>query len=147
MTVLQDTIRYIGGLLLVLVYPLLLGPGAGTVFLWSLKQKSRYAISLFWVLLIIAHGLGFLLVVLTLGGGLPGPGFFSCLVTPIFSVLTMLQLRIRGKQIQPGLDPRRTRWLQLGTILIPGLQILVILLLVLFGPALCETPLRSCDPF
>ncbi len=45
------------------------------------------------------------------------------------------------------LDPEAVRWLKIGTLLIPALQLIVVFLMVLFGPMLCETALRNCSSF
>jgi hypothetical protein len=73
------------------------------------------------------------------------PGFFSCLITPIFAVLTILYLRVAGRRItdQKAFEDSHSVLL-LGTLLIPILQLLTIFLYALLGPTLCEVGLRNC---
>ncbi len=90
-----DILFWVSNLAIILVYPLLLGPGTGYVYLYVLRRRNGRVLTTFWAALIVAHVLGFFLLVLTLDTGLPGPGFFACLITPIFSVLTLLTLRLK----------------------------------------------------
>jgi hypothetical protein len=133
---------------LIFLYPLITGPLAALVFLQVVQRNKARQVLLFWPGLLIVNVVGFVFLITISGEELIDPTFFSCLVTPIFAVLSALMLRIRGRSMAHELadNPHYYRWLTLGTFLIPLLQIVTMGSFVLFAPYLCEIGLRSCWP-
>jgi hypothetical protein len=119
-----------------LLYPIVTGPLAAYVLLLAGRRCDRRLIALFWPVLIVLHGAGFLLMMRTLGYFLPGPGSLACLVTPAFAVATALGMRIASRRLRqaPGRDPVRQRWLVAGTFLIPLMQLVTVTTLLLLAP-------------
>ena len=131
---------------LAVLYPLLTGPVAALVYLRILRQNHRTALVWFWLCLLIANSLGFVYLAVITGEGLLEPGFFSCLFTPAFSLVSVLMIRLgrsRMKEELSGQPNMKARLLQ-GVIFIPLLQILTVGVFTLLAPYLCEIGLRSC---
>ena len=121
-----------------LFYPVVSGPLAAFLFVQVLKRGDRRLMSIFWPALVVVHILGFLFLMTTKGEFLPGAGFFSCLITPIVAVATVLALRIflRRKGDVVADDPWRKGWMTAGTVVIPLLQLATIFVFVLLAPSL-----------
>jgi len=131
----MDTVAFY---LSALLYPVVSGPLAAFFLIRALQRGARRMLFIFWPALVVAHGLGFVFLATTKGDLLPGAGFFSCLVTPIFAVATALALRIfaRRKVDALALDPWCKGWMTAGTVAIPLLQLLTLFVFVLLAPAL-----------
>lgn len=131
---------------LAVLYPLLTGPVAALVYLRILRQNHRTALVWFWLCLLIANSLGFVYLAVITGEGLLEPGFFSCLFTPAFSLVSVLMIRLGRSYMNQeliGQPYMKSRLLQ-GVIFIPLLQILTVGVFTLLAPYLCEIGLRSC---
>jgi hypothetical protein len=104
---------------------------------WVLRRKDRRLLWLYWPLLIVVHIAGFWLMMRTLGNWGIGPGFISCLLTPIVAASTALGLRLASRRWLPDLwkDPRQRAWLTAGTFVLPLLQAITVFTLVLFAPS------------
>ncbi len=133
---------------LIFLYPLITGPLAALIYLQVLQRMEARQVLLFWLGLLIVNVVGFVFLIAISGEDLIDPTFFSCLVTPIFAVLSALVLRIRGRSMANKLEDNQQyyRWLILGTFLIPLLQIVTMGSFVLLAPYLCEIGWRSCWP-
>lgn len=119
-----------------LLYPVVTGPLAAYGLVLVCRRASRWLLVLFWPMLILFHGVGYVLMRRTLGDTLIGPGAMSCMVTPLFAVGTALGMRIawrRRRQVQ-GVDPLWGRWLVAGTLLIPLMQLATAGILALLAP-------------
>jgi hypothetical protein len=131
---------------LAVLYPLLTGPVAALVYLRILRRTHTTALLWFWLCLLVANSLGFIYLAVITGEGLLEPGFFSCLFTPVFSLASVLVIRLGRSRMNQELSDQpymKARLLQ-GVILIPLLQILTVGLFTLLAPYLCEIGLRSC---
>jgi len=131
----------------IVVYPIISGPVAALVFVQVLRRGKRWTILAFWPVLVILNALGFVFLAVTLGDFLAGPGFFSCLITPIFAVATALLLRLSARRYAEVLaeDTWHKGWLAVGTVVIPLLQLTTIVALALLAPWLCGIGLRQCS--
>jgi hypothetical protein len=129
-----DTIAYFAAALL---YPVLTGPVAAYLLVFVLKQENRRLMLLYWPLLIAFHVAGYWLMMRTLGDWGIGPGFISCLVTPIVAASTALGLRLAPRRWLPEMweDPARRAWLTVATFVLPLLQGITVFTLVLFAPS------------
>ena len=129
-----------------LIYPILTGPMAALTLARIVLSGIRNRLWLFWGILILVNILGFFFLATFQSDALISPGFFSCLITPIFAVLSALLLRLRSQpwlQDNPD-DVGARRALLLGTIFIPLLQLITIFLLALLGPLFCELGISKC---
>jgi hypothetical protein len=133
----QEILSTIAFFAAVLLYPTLTGPVAALVLVLVLKRQERWPRLFFWPALIALHIAGFFFLEHTLGDFVFGPGFLSCLITPIFAVSTALGLRLSSGRFYRavGDDPGRRRWLIAGTVLIPLLQLGTVLTLILLAPS------------
>jgi hypothetical protein len=129
-----DTLVFYGT---ALIYPLVTGPLAAWALVLAARRGGRWLVLLYWPALIMLHAAGFYLLLRTLGDFMIGPGFMSCLVTPVFAVGTALGLRIVARRLSPEswADPRRRRWLLVGAFLLPLLQAVTVIALVLLAPS------------
>jgi hypothetical protein len=131
---------------LAVLYPLLTGPFAALVYLHILHHDRPAWVYWFWLGLLVANGLGFIYLAVITGEGLLEPGFFSCLFTPAFSLVSVLMIRLVSSCMNQeliGQPYMKSRLLQ-GVILIPLLQILTVGVFTLLAPYLCEIGLRTC---
>jgi hypothetical protein len=120
-----------------LIYPLVTGPIAAWILVLAATRGERWLVLLYWPTLLVFHTAGFYLLLRTLGDYMIGPGFISCLVTPVFAVGTALGLRIVSRRLSPESlkDPRRVRWLLAGAFLLPLLQAVTVITLLLLAPS------------
>ena len=120
-----------------LLYPILTGPLAGYVLLKACRGKHRTWGLLFWPALILLHAAGYAVMRRTLGDLLIGPGAMSCMITPLFAVVTALGMVVawrRLRQAQDG-EPVCGRQLVAGAVLIPLMQLVTVFVLALLAPA------------
>jgi hypothetical protein len=145
----RKQMNIVGFIVSTLLYPVLSGPVAAFVLVIVLRQAKRWALALFWLLVVALNVAGFFCLAVTLGDFFPGPGFFSCAITPILAVLTALVPRLLARRIHQliGDDTRRKRWLAAGTLLIAALQVGTVFSLLLLAPWLCEIGVRDCSEF
>ena len=126
--------------------PLISGPlPAMLVFRMAAGLNWRRTLPLAVLLAIILNFIAFAAIVSNLDGLLP-PGFFACMLTPVAAVATLIVSlgRFRRADAGRGADPMQRRWLCVGLVAIPVLQVLMVTILVLIAPALCGTVLRTC---
>ena len=135
-------------IILILLYPVLTGPLAALIYLRILLYRAGKRVILFWLGLLVVHGLGFIFLTAITGDNLFDPGFFSCLITPLLAVLSALVLRFGGLRMaeEPAWGLQDKRWLLLGTVIIPLLQLITMGSFVVLAPYLCQIGLRSCWP-
>ena len=128
--------------------PLISGPlPAMLAFRMMSGTNWRRQVPLAILLAIILNLIAFAFIISNLDGLLP-PGFVACVLTPITAVVTLIvSLRLfRRTDPGPNADPMQQRWLRMSLVAIAALQILMIVILVLIAPALCETGIRNCTP-
>lgn len=119
------------------IYPSISGPLAAYLFFSVLKRDDIKIMLAFWTSLLITHIAGFLFIT-GISGDLFTPGFVTCLVTPVFAVSTALGLRIASRRLSENHwgDTSRRTWLGIGTFLIPGMQVITVVIAALFAPSL-----------
>jgi hypothetical protein len=123
--------------IIALIYPVFTGPIAGWILVLLVRKEDRNLILLYWPILILMHVFGYVWLLNTLGDLSIGPGFISCLITPIFGVSTALGLRIATRRLSPRMEgkPAFSRWLIIGTIFLPLLQGMTLVVLILLAPS------------
>ena len=91
----------------------------------------------FWSWLFITH-LAAIFLYSQYPEGVSMQGFVAWLITPIFAVITALGMRLASRRlVGEGWKVRnRRKWLRIGTILIPLLQLITTFSLILFSPNL-----------
>ena len=126
--------------------PVVSGPVAATVFVAILKEDTGRRLLLFWLMLIAWDVATFFFIANTTGDFI-GPGFVACLATPIAVAFALIIRRSSSHRFYQAIgdDKVRQRWFLVGTLLIPFLQIVTVILLVLLRPALCEMGIISCE--
>ncbi|MEJ2150280.1 MAG: hypothetical protein P8Z40_12470 [Chloroflexota bacterium] len=131
----------------ILLYPIISGPVATLAFIIILRLRKQWAMVLFWLSLVALNVAGFFYLALTLGDFFAGPGFFACMITPIFAIVTVLVSRLLVRRLHQAIggDDKRQRWLTVGTLLIAFLQIATVFALALLAPWLCEIGIRNCS--
>lgn len=112
------------------------------------RPHWRRKLSLAILLAVILNLAAFAAILFNLDGLLPA-GFFAGGLIPLTALATVIVslLRFRRTAADPQADPLQRKWLRLGLVAIPVLQMLMLIILVLIGPALCTTGLRSCPHF
>jgi len=126
--------------------PLISGPlPAMLVFRMVSGPNWRRQLPFAILLAIILNLIAFAFIISNLDGLLP-PGFVACVLTPIAAVVTLIvSLRLFHRTDPgPNVDPMQQRWLRMSLVAIAALQILMVVILVLIAPALCETRIRTC---
>jgi hypothetical protein len=121
----------------VFLYPILSGPVAAFALAKVLQREEQWPRVLFWLALVSVHLGGFFLMLHTLGDLFFGPGFLACLLTPIFAAGTALGMRLSRHRFHKavGEDPRARRGFNVGTFLIPLLQLATVFALTLLAPS------------
>lgn len=134
MNELLDTATYYATALL---YPVVSGPLAAYGLLLACRRASRLLLVLFWPALVLLHGVSYVLMRRTLGDLLIGPGAMSCMVTPLFAAATALGMAVAWRRLRQAQDsdPACARWLAVGAVLIPLMQLGTALTLALLAPA------------
>lgn len=132
--------------ILVLLPPLISGPLPAIIWLWlGFNQNWRRLLPLAAFLTLILNAAASVLIVANLEGFLPS-GFFACAVTPIVGLITLLLslafIRRTFRTIPENSLQRR--WLKVGVLAIPVVQLFTMAMLVLIAPALCAIGIRSC---
>jgi hypothetical protein len=115
------------------------GPLAVSIFIVLTKTGDRRGLWIFWptlCLITILLGIG---IAYTFGNFFPGWGCFITLLTPVSAIVTIVVARFRSRWLRASMrdqDSRR-RWLLIGTLLIPVLQ--------LSAPVIGFGYARTCD--
>ncbi len=137
---------YLNFILISILVPLISGPIAGFVFVFILHKGYLKFLQSFWISLIVWNLASFFIMASTLGEFLPGYGFIAMALSPFMALLTIiLMVLVRSRLSFSGEnDVIRQRAYKTGTLLIPSMQIVVVILLILTGPMLCSTPIRTC---
>jgi hypothetical protein len=133
-------------LLLGCIPPLAAGPLAGLAFISILKRgKGWYQIP-FWLALILVNFLTMFWIATSTLPWLSISSFSACFFTPVAAIASVLVIRIGWRRLntRAEIDPARHRWLPIGMVLIPELQIVSFVALLLFAPMLCKTGLMAC---
>jgi hypothetical protein len=122
------------------------GPLPAIIWLWAGRHQNwRRLLPLAALSTIILNVVASVLIITNLEGSLPS-GFLACAVTPIVGLITLLLSRIfvrRTFQTLPD-NALQRRWLQVGIVAIPVVQLFTVTTLILIAPALCTLGLRSC---
>ena len=132
--------------ILALLPPLISGPLPAMIWLWAGRRPNwRWLLPLAAFATISLNVAAAVLIVANLEGSLPA-GFWACAVTPIVGLITLLLSQVfvpRTFQTLPDNTLQR-RWLRVGIIAIPVVQLFTVTTLILIAPALCRLGLRSC---
>ena len=134
----NEFISTITSLVTVFLYPVISGPVAAFIYVKLLKRKEYWLRYLYWPVLVAVHVAGFFLMLYTLGDFVFGPGFLSCLITPIIAVGTALVLRLFSSRFYQEVDgdPRQKKWYQVGILFIMLMQLGTVFMLILLAPSL-----------
>jgi hypothetical protein len=133
-------------LLLGFIPPLVAGPLAGVAYIEILKRREPGYQIPFWALL---FGLNLLVMVWVAGSSgtwLPISSLTAFIGTPVASILTVFVMRHFWRRLEAthGVDGGRTRWYNLGRVLIPALQLGVFAAFIICAPWLCKVGLVMC---
>jgi hypothetical protein len=129
--------------------PMISGPlPAVLVFRAASGLNWRRGLLLALLSAVILNLLAFIIINTNLYG-LFDSGSLACGLTPLAALATMIfsLRRFRRSAAVQDADSQRQKSLRLSLAAIPLLQILMLTILVLIGPALCTTGLRSCPRF
>ena len=139
----METLLFI---ILAILPPFISGP-LPTLVLFSIMQSKNWRWRFFlWLLLAIAlNGCAYILMIESSDGLLP-PVLFACSLTPIVALATFVASLIALRRgYQAAEDSSRRRWLRVGIIAIPLLQLFTLAIMILIAPALCGTSIRNCS--
>ena len=138
----MGTLSFIG---LALLPPIISGP-LPTFILFRIMQSQNWRayFPLALVLAIAFNVCAFILMIWNLDGLLP-PGFFACLLTPIVGLAMLTASVIASRRGFQAEDATQRRWLRVGIIAIPLLQLFTIAIMILIAPSLCGTSIRNCS--
>jgi len=139
----METLLFI---VLALLPPILSGPLPALVLFRIMQSKNWRGRFSLWLLLAIAlDACASALMILNSDDLLPA-GFFACSLTPVAALATFVASLILSRRGYPvAEDSSRRRWLRVGIIAIPLLQLFTLVLMVLIAPALCGTGIRNCS--
>jgi hypothetical protein len=131
-------IIFIGIPLLILV---ITGPVAAIVFVALVKRNQLRWLPLYSLALVASAAVVGVFIAQKFGGLFPGIGCFTALLTPVVAIFTFAVFRKRAKQLKSstGLSSLQSRWLLIGLVLLPVLQ--------LFTPAVSYTYGLTCESF
>jgi hypothetical protein len=133
-------------LLLGFIPPLAAGPLAGLAFINILKRGKGWHQVPFWLALVLVNFLIVFWIATSTQTWLSISSFSAFFSTPLAAIASVLVIRIAWRRLttRGQIDPARQRWLPIGLVLIPALQILSFVALLLFAPMLCKTGLMVC---
>jgi hypothetical protein len=142
----NEPMSTIASLAAIFLPPIISGPVAAIVFVAVLRREGRWRLPLFWASLLVVDFAAMMFMALTLGEFI-GPGFFACLLMPVFAVGTLVVLVLVRKRAYRvvGEDEKRRTWYVVGALLIPFLQMAVTAALLVVGPLLCYLGIRPCS--
>jgi hypothetical protein len=133
-------------LLLGCIPPLAAGPLAGLAFINILKRGKGWYQVPFWLALVLVNFLIVFWIATSTQPWLSISSFSACFFTPLAAIASVLVIRIAWRRLDAHaeVDPARQRWLPIGLVLIPALQVVSFVALLLFAPMLCKTGLMVC---
>jgi hypothetical protein len=126
--------------------PLSAGPLAGLAFIEFLKRgKGRFQ-GPFWTLLVLVNLLIMFWIASSTNAWLSISSLSACFFTPVAALASVLVIRIAWRRLEASgkIDAAHRRWLPIGLVLIPVLQIMSFVALLLFAPMLCKVGLVVC---
>jgi hypothetical protein len=100
----------------------------------------------FWLALVLVNFLIVFWIATSTQTWLSISSFSAFFFTPLAAITSVLVIRIAWRKLptRGQIDPARQRWLPIGLVLIPALQIVSFVALLLFAPMLCKTGLMVC---
>jgi hypothetical protein len=129
--------------------PLISGPLPSILVLrFGLGENWRRHLLLIALLTIILNLGAAAIIIFGLDDFLP-PGAIACSLTPIVAIVTLIiSLRsLRRIASDLNVNPVQGKWLQLSLVAISTLQILMVIILIIIAPALCNTGIRDCPDY
>jgi hypothetical protein len=129
-------VRWFGIPLLIL---LLTGPLAAIAYVTLVRRNQRHWLIVCIVGLVLVTAAEGVFIAHTFGGFFPDIGCVTALLTPVVAVFTFLVFRKRAREVRQraGISGLQARWLMIGAILLPVLQ--------LSAPAVSFAYARTCD--
>lgn len=145
----METVIYLTIFLaLVFLPPLIAGPlPAMLIFRMAPGPNWRRNLFLLFLLTIVLNLVALVMIIIGLDDFLP-PGALACTLTPVASLIALIDflIRLRRTDSDPDADPIQRRWMRVSLVAILPMQVIMLMILIIFAPLLCDLGIRPCDP-